>query len=115
MALRHLLLAAAAAALVSAQGPSATAAGCTAKSFAIPSWLIQDVKYTGADVSFSIANRATNYTATLACQGKTAGWNACVVQGGLVDEPLAASVMVGEASTAFFVNQTWTCGDREKK
>ena len=114
MAVRHLLLAAAAAALASAQGPGATSSGCTAKSFAIPSWLIQDVKYAGADVSFSIANRATNYTATLACQGKTAGWNACVVQGGAANEPLEASVLVGEKSTAFSVKQTWSCNDREK-
>jgi hypothetical protein len=109
MAARLFFLAASTAALVSAQ----TTAGCTAKSFSYPSWIIQDVKHTDGAVSFSIANRVTNSTASLACQVKAAGVNACVVQG-TPNDSLKVSVAAGDNSTTFTVNQSWDCNDRGK-
>ena len=111
MAVRlFLLTAASAATLVSAQ---AVAAGCTAKSFSYPSWLIQDVKHADGAVSFSLSNRVTSSTASLACQIKATGLNACAIQGTpSPNEPLLVSVLAGESATTFVVNQSWGCSDR---
>lgn len=109
--MRLILLAASAAVLVSAQAPSDRSAGCTAKSFAIPSWLIQDVKHADGVVSFSASNRAINYTANLTCEGE----KACSIQGTpSSDDELEASVEVTEDSTTFYLKQSWACDDRGK-
>ena len=111
MAARLFLLAASTAAVVSAQAT----AGCTAKSFSYPSWIIQDVKHADGAVSFSIANRVTNYSASLSCQVKAAGANACAIQGtALANDSLKVSVVAGETSTLFTVTQSWDCYDRGK-
>jgi hypothetical protein len=115
MAAHLLLLAASAAVLVSAQMTPGRGNGCTAKSFSIPSWLLQDVKHSDGSVSFSLQNRAINYTASLACQTKESGWNACFIQGTpSTNDPLKASVQVSETSATFLLEQSWTCNDRGK-
>jgi hypothetical protein len=116
------LLAASAAVLVSAQYPPPPEAilGCTTNSFAIPSWLVQDLQYSGAaasstngNVSFHILNRATNYTANMVCQVGRSGWNSCSIQDKpWSNETLQASIQVNGSSAQVLVNQTWPCNDR---
>ncbi|OIW23408.1 hypothetical protein CONLIGDRAFT_585806 [Coniochaeta ligniaria NRRL 30616] len=107
-----LLLVAAASAVASAQSLPTT--GCTSNSFAIPSWLIEDLEYTAAGkTSFHITNRATNYTADLTCSPGSSGWNACAIQGKpWSNDTLQVSVQISETSAQVMVNQTWTCNDR---
>ncbi|KAH6622647.1 hypothetical protein F5144DRAFT_656109 [Chaetomium tenue] len=113
MAMR-LLVAASAAVLVSAQAPSDGSA-CTAKSFAIPSWFVQDVKHAEGVISFNVWNRATNYTADLACETTETGLNACSIQGTpSSNDTLEASVEISGDPTTFHLKQSWTCSDREK-
>ncbi|KAK4238832.1 hypothetical protein C8A03DRAFT_14766 [Achaetomium macrosporum] len=119
MAVSLVLLVASAAVLVSGQFGQIPApsphAGCTESSFSIPSWLVQNVKYTDANVAFDVQNRANNYTASLTCQTKESGWNACSIQGTPSSNlTLEASVQVSESSATFQLNQTWTCSDRGK-
>lgn len=106
------LLVAVAGAVALAQ--SLPAAGCTSNSFTIPSWLVDNLQYTaGGKVSFHITNRATNYTADLACSLGGTGWNACTIQGKpWSNDTLQVSVQVSETSAQLKVNQTWTCNDR---
>ncbi|KAK3313585.1 hypothetical protein B0H66DRAFT_629527 [Apodospora peruviana] len=98
-------------ATVSAQGPPAAdlSSGCTSKSFTIPSWLINGVKATSNDVFFQIANRATNYTAELACKLGNSTWSDCSTKS---EAGLKASVQVTGSKLQVLVNQTWTCDDR---
>ncbi|KAK1830985.1 hypothetical protein QBC39DRAFT_382765 [Podospora conica] len=102
------LLVASAAVLVSAQGQPAAASGCTTNSFTIPSWFVQDVAIAGEGasqtVSFSVLNRATNGTTTVAC---TSG-GACTAG----DKDLEALADVGDSSVHILVSQTWGCNDR---
>ena len=117
VATRLFLLAASAAAYVAAQTPAADpSTGCTAKSFSIPSWLIQDLRYTGGNVSFHLTNRANNYTADLACAVTTQGWNECAPRGRLwSNDTLQTAVQpTGSGLVTVLVNQTWTCSDRGK-
>jgi hypothetical protein len=114
MAMRVFLLAASAAVFVSAQSPDRSA-GCTAKSFAIPSWLIQDVEKADGVVSFNLQNRATNYTASLSCETTKTGLNACSVQGTpSSDDTLEAAVEISNKPMGFYLKQSWTCDDRGK-
>lgn len=103
------LVAASAAALVSAQGQPAAAAGCTSNSFSIPSWFVQDVALAGEGtaqtVSFNVLNRATNGTTNVAC--KAGG--ACTS----VDKTLEAVVEVDVSSVHILLSQTWGCNDRD--
>lgn len=115
MAARLLLVAALTAVPVLSQAPADPSTGCSSRSFSIPSWIIQDVKFADAKISFNILNRVTNGTASLACQTKGNGWNACTVDG--TAEPklsLESSVQVSEKSLTFQVNETWSCNDRGK-
>lgn len=115
MAMRLFLLAASAAVLVSAQGPSNRSGGCTAKSFAIPSWFVQDVKKADGVISFNILNRATNYTADLSCETTKTGLNACSIQGTpSSNDTLEAAVEISLKPTVFHLKQSWTCDDRGK-
>lgn len=125
MMLGHLfLLGASASVLVSAQFlilPEPIL-GCTTYSFTIPSWFIKDLQYSGAatpstsgNVSFNLLNRATNYTADMACEVGNSGWNTCSVQGQPgSNETLQASVQVNGTWAQLLVNQTWTCNDRNE-
>ncbi|KAK4152588.1 hypothetical protein C8A00DRAFT_44343 [Chaetomidium leptoderma] len=114
MVMHPFLMAASAAVLVSAQA-QAPSAGCTGKSFSIPSWLIQDVKRSNGAVAFDFANRATNYTASLSCDTVKTGLNACTIQGTpSSDDALEAAVEIKDGSTGFFLTQSWTCDDRGK-
>ncbi|KAH6848118.1 hypothetical protein B0I37DRAFT_432215 [Chaetomium sp. MPI-CAGE-AT-0009] len=114
MAMRLFLGAASAAVLAWAQAPSDDSA-CTAKSFAIPSWFVQDVKYAEDVVSFNVWNRATNYTADLACETTETGLNACSIEGTpSSNDTLEASVEIRGDATTFHLKQSWTCSDREK-
>lgn len=113
--MRLFLAAASAAVLVSAQG-SDPVPGCTAQSFSIPSWLLDNVAYTDDAVSFDVHNRATNYMASLVCETTEAGMNACSIDGeASSDDPLEASVDTTEDPTVFSLTQSWRCDDREKK
>lgn len=115
MAMRLLLAATSVAVLVSAQAPSDGSA-CTAKSFAIPSWFVQDVKHAEGTISFNVWNRATNYTADLACETTKSGLNACSIQGTpSSNNTLEASVEISGGPTTFHLKQSWTCSDREKR
>lgn len=110
------LLAASAAVLVSAQFPPPpnVSTGCTSKSFTIPSWFVQDLEIAADEgVLFRVSNRATNYTANLACPTEEGGWNGCSIQGGRFSNgTLEASVQVGEDSLSVLVSETWVCNDR---
>ncbi|KAK4141971.1 uncharacterized protein C8A04DRAFT_30373 [Dichotomopilus funicola] len=111
--MRLLLAAAFAAVLVSAQDTPTP--GCTAQSFSIPSWLLDNVAYTDNAVSFDVRNRATNYTASLVCETAEAGVNACSIDGeASSNDPLEASVDTTEDPTVFSLTQSWSCDDREK-
>lgn len=115
MAMRLLFAAASAAVLVSAQAASDKTA-CTAKSFAIPSWFVQDVKHAEGVISFNVWNRATNYTADLACETTKTGLNACSIEGTpSSNNTLKASVEINDGPTTFHLEQSWTCSDREKR
>lgn len=116
MLTRLLLLAAPAAMLVSAQVPpqSVPIPGCTTDSFAIPSWFVQDLRYSASgNASFHLLNRASNYTADVACEVGGSDWTTCYIQGKpSSNDTLLASIQVGEDSTQVLVSQTWTCNDR---
>jgi hypothetical protein len=108
-------LAVSSAVLVSAQvqPPVVTDPGCTANSFAIPSWYILDLQYSGAAASFHILNRATNYTADLTCDVGGSDWAACSIQGEpSSNDTVHASIQVNGTLAQVLVNQTWTCNDR---
>ncbi|KAL2185595.1 hypothetical protein L209DRAFT_452530 [Thermothelomyces heterothallicus CBS 203.75] len=115
MALRFGLVAAFAAVLVSAQAPHGNSSACTAKSFSIPSWLIEDVKYADGVVSFDVSNRAIDFSERLSCETKEKGSSACSVQGKRwSNSSLEASVETSDDSTTFYLKQSWTCNDRGK-
>ncbi|KAL1839316.1 hypothetical protein VTJ49DRAFT_1644 [Mycothermus thermophilus] len=120
---RHLyglLLASSTSILVSAQQDSL---GCTTRSFGIPSWLVQDVTRTDGVLTFDLVNRATNYTASLACEGAGAAevkaglYNCTVVQtsSSSAGEELDAAVEFTADSTkgaTYHIKQSWRCDDR---
>jgi hypothetical protein len=114
--LSQLLVLVTSAVLASAQfGPPPTVATCTSSSFTIPSWFVKDLRYASAsgNASFHLINRATNYTADLACQVGGNGWSACSIQGSAwTNETLKASIQVTGMSAQVIVNQTWTCNER---
>lgn len=121
MLVSTLLVAVSASVLVSAQAPAA--AGCTANSFAIPSWFIENLQSlnsnlstynsTSGRASFHLTNRATNYTADLTCALGTSGWNACSIKGkAFSNDTLKASIQITTTSAQVLVNQTWTCNDK---
>ena len=90
-------------------GPVVPSTGCTSLSFTIPSWFVTDFSYSSqsGDASFALWNRASNFTATLAC----AGTAACTVKtssGGAVQ----AYLQVADKVASISVNQTWVCNDR---
>ena len=115
MTMRLVLAAVSAAVLVSATAAADNSA-CTAKSFAIPSWFVQDVKHAEGVISFNVWNRATNYTADLACETTKTGLNACSIEGTpSSSDTLEASVEISEGPTTFHLKQSWTCSDREKR
>ena len=116
---RVLLLAASSAVLVSAQvQPTPGTSSCTTNSFAIPSWFIQNLQYnsadaTSGDASFHLVNRATNYTASLACKISGSSWSTCAAQGTPSSaDALVTSFQVSGTTAQVSVNQTWACADR---
>ncbi|KAL2261751.1 hypothetical protein VTK26DRAFT_3458 [Humicola hyalothermophila] len=107
---RFFLVAGLTAVSVLAQDPST---GCTSRSFAIPSWFIQELSFTDESVSFIVSNRVTNSTVSLTCQTKESGWNACAGQETTEsDASIETSVQTNEGSITFRVNETWECQDR---
>ena len=94
------LLAASTAVLVSAQAT----AGCTAKSFVVPSWVVGDFSSTSGNISFSAFNRASNATSTVVCATAS---GSCKASG-----KLEASVQLSETSAFVSLNETWNCNDR---
>ena len=113
--MRFFTLTVSAVVLVSAQSPSDRIAGCTARSFAIPSWFVRDVKIDGGYTTFSLSNRATNYTASLSCETTKTGLNACSIQGTpSSNDTLEAAVEISAKPRAFYLKQSWTCDDRGK-
>ncbi|KAK4248889.1 hypothetical protein C7999DRAFT_39887 [Corynascus novoguineensis] len=115
MAMRFFLIAASAAVLASAQAPPSNSSECTAKSFSLPSWLIEDVKYDDGAVSFDVSNRAIDFAESLVCKTKETGLSACSIQGKRwANNTLEASVETNSESTTFYLKQSWTCNDRGK-
>ncbi|KAL2265811.1 hypothetical protein VTJ83DRAFT_6911 [Remersonia thermophila] len=110
--------------LVSAQQD---ALGCTDRSFTLPSWLVQNVTRHAADglLTLNLVNRATHYTASLACPGAgavdaKAGLYGCTVvqasSSSSAGEELEAAVELAAAAAAagptYHVKQSWRCDDR---
>lgn len=110
----YALLLAGSAALASAQFGGAPAAsqytGCTSLSFTMPSWFVTDFAYnsTAGDATFSLRNRASNFTASLACSGTAA----CTVKSSNPGGTVLAYLQVAGGTASVSVNQTWTCTDR---
>jgi hypothetical protein len=110
----HLLLAASAVLPVIVQ---AQAVECTTNSVTIPSWFVQDLKSSGAssggNVTFSLLNRATKSTVTLACQTGGSAWNTCTAPGSAAsNSTILASIQLSGSSASLLLNETWTCTDR---
>ncbi len=98
--LSNFFLAASTAVLVSAWEPTSRRCGLHSRnSFAIPSWFVQDVAITGTgdtqSVSFSLLNRATNGTTSVACKAGSA----CSAE----DKALETSIEVAANSVQIFV------------
>lgn len=113
-----LLFAQAAAAAPSLAQQSPVIADCTAKSFTIPSWFVEDLRIEPGKVSFGLVNRATNLSLPLACELQAGDggseWTACAPSGESEDPSLEASVRVVDAELANVrVKQSWTCNDRD--
>lgn len=115
--LGHLAFLAAAVPLASAQlggggpGPiTRESTGCTSLSFTMPSWFVTDLAYSKAtgDATFNLQNRASNFTASLACSGTAA----CTVKSSNPGGTVLAYLQVADESASVTVNQTWTCTDR---
>jgi hypothetical protein len=119
MVTRFFLAAASAIVLVSAQAqnPDALVQGCTTNSFAIPSWFVEEFKYSGSptsgSASFRLLNRATSSTADLACEIRSGSWNPCAIhsKSGL-NETLQASIQFQKDTAQIRVDEAWTCSDR---
>jgi hypothetical protein len=100
-----IVLLAASVAMVFAQGPppaATTPAGCTSKSFVIPSWLVANFSSAGGKSSFTTFNRASNVTSTVECTG-----GSCTASG-----KLQAFVELSESAAVVSLNETWNCNDR---
>lgn len=108
-----------------------TVAGCTANSFATPSWFIQDFQYSKAssasfgDVSLRVLNRATNASTELACRNSddtvkvgqdaasSGGWTLCSSKNGQkTGGALDAFFQLNGTSATLLVNETWSCNDK---
>lgn len=101
--------------------------GCTTSSFSVPSWFVHNFTFDRGDNSatFSLVNRATNYTADIGCANATANdskpnlYAHCDVLTDPTanDESLLALVRVTSNGTAanVLLRQTWTCNDRNTK
>lgn len=96
------------------------AAGCTASSFTIPSWLVEDFEShspAGSTVvSFHALNRATNSSSQFRCPhapvGSATEWRACSARNQTGSEqPLTVSFRADETAASFRFNETWTCSD----
>ncbi len=97
-----------------------TGPGCTINSFTIPSWFIQDFRYSKASnssssASFRVLSRATITSVEVACgdpAGST-GWSRCSVKADKADTPTPEAFLQISGSTArLLVNETWSCGDK---
>lgn len=99
--------------------------GCTTSSFSIPSWFVHNLTYYRDDdtATFSLINRATNYTADIGCANATADeskpanlYSHCdaLTDPATSDDSLLALVRVTQKGTAanVLLRQTWTCSDR---
>lgn len=101
--------AALAATLVNAQAN----ANCGAKSFALPSWLVQDFKgpaaaATSGNSTFTLTNRATNASVGVECASTadSGGWRRCAS-----GESIEASLQYNGTSAWLRIGETWSCSD----
>ncbi|OAA66648.1 hypothetical protein SPI_01224 [Niveomyces insectorum RCEF 264] len=112
-----------------AQKQAGVVPGCTTNSFEIPSWYVHNFTFSKADgtAAFHLLNRATNYTAQLACGNSTASSSSNGTSSGLYtrcsaadesqDDPsLLALVRVaaknGTSTARILLSQSWRCNDR---
>ncbi|KAH8880762.1 hypothetical protein GQ53DRAFT_669138 [Thozetella sp. PMI_491] len=101
--------------------------GCTANSFTLPGWLVQDFHHSQAsssspqDVSFSVINRAINSSAEFSCKGAnstvklgqdSASWTLCSAKAGSkTSNSFDAFFQLNAVTASVLINETWSCGD----